>query len=225
MSVTRGFSRGVVALAQVRNSMHYPQINEVRAYWEGLRCGQTVPLRADVDPRGIEGALEHAFILERIAPRIARFRVAGAHLNDLMGMEVRGMPLTSIFAPATRVEMAPLIEQVFLTPAVAEFDLRGEPGAGRPALVGSLVILPLRSDLGDVSRALGCLVTRGPIGHAPRRFDVTGRRLVPLGHDMAMPAASYPIDRQPGLAEAPEPFAARPAGARSVPHLRLVKSD
>ncbi|MEM9129958.1 MAG: hypothetical protein AAGA97_09595, partial [Pseudomonadota bacterium] len=39
-------------------------------------------------------------------------------------------------------------------------------------LQGTMVILPLRSDLGDISRALGCLVTSGEIGEGPRRFKI-----------------------------------------------------
>ena len=59
-----------------------------------------MPRRAEIDPRGIENALEYAFILERIAPGMARIRLAGIHLSDLMGMEVRGMPLTSFIDAA-----------------------------------------------------------------------------------------------------------------------------
>ena len=66
---------------------------------------RAVPMRSDVDPRGIERSLEHAFILERIAPQMARFRLAGMHLTDLMGMEVRGMPTTALFAPAARAAL------------------------------------------------------------------------------------------------------------------------
>ena len=44
----------------------------------------------------------------------------------------------------------------------------------------TLVMLPLRSDLGDVSRALGCLVTRGVSGRAPRRFEIMSCRATPV---------------------------------------------
>lgn len=35
-----------------------------------------------------------------------------------------------------------------------------------------MLLLPLRSDLGDVTRALGCLIAEGEIGQGPRRFDL-----------------------------------------------------
>ena len=37
-----------------------------------------------------------------MAPSVARFRLAGAHLSELMGMEVRGMPMTALFLPDAR---------------------------------------------------------------------------------------------------------------------------
>ena len=42
------------------------------------------------------------------------------------------------------------------------------------------MLLPLKSDLGDVSRILGCMVSKGDLAEAPRRFklaDSTLRRL------------------------------------------------
>ncbi|GGH47640.1 PAS domain-containing protein [Frigidibacter albus] len=209
---------------------------EMRGYWEGLRGGRGVPLRSAVDPRGIERALEHAFILERIAPSIARFRLAGMHLSDLMGMEVRGMPLTSFFTPKARPLVAAVLEAVFQGPEIAELTLAGEGGFGKPALQAKLLILPLKSDLGDVTRALGCLVADGQIGRAPRRFDViadsrtkvaTGSVAAPepaLGSGFSEAARAF----QPAPAPIGAPSEARretatPEERRAM--MRLVRSD
>ncbi len=73
----------------------FAMLAEVRAYWEGLRVAGDLPRRDQIDPRGIAGALENTFLLERVAPGIARFRLAGMQLHDLMGMDVRGMPLSA----------------------------------------------------------------------------------------------------------------------------------
>jgi len=155
-------------------------ISQLETYWHGIRAGRVVPSRADVDPRGIDNALEYAFILERIAPGMARFRLAGMHLSDLMGMEVRGMPLTTFFSPDARREVSDALEHVFEEPAIARFRLLGERGIGKPQNEASLVILPLKSDLGDISRALGALVYEGEIGRTPRRFSVTEMQIEPL---------------------------------------------
>ena len=210
--------------------MRFPLIAEVQAYWEGLRAGRQLPLRSEVDPRGIERALEYAFVLERIAPQVARFRLAGMHLNDLMGMEVRGMPLTSFFLPQTRDRVGGIVEQVFQGPAIADLSLTAEGGPGKPALDARLLVLPLKSDLGDVSRALGCLISDGQIGRAPRRFDLAEARITTVepGRPTQTARAGLP-QRASGLAEAAAPFRAASAPAphagRSRAHLRLVKSE
>lgn len=168
------------------------------AYWQGLCRGHAVPRRSEIDPRRISGLLSNAFIVERIAPGVTRLRIAGMHLNDLMGMEVRGMPLSSFIAPAARAAFALSLVDLFERPARLDIDLHSRPGLGRPDLTGRMILLPLRSDLGDISRALGCLVTQGEIGRASRRFEVEATRVLPVGT----------------VAAAAKPFAALPGGLR-----------
>lgn len=208
--------------------MRFSCISDVRAYWEALRDGRVAPYRSELDPRGIERALEYAFVLERIAPRVARFRLAGMHLTDLMGMEVRGMPFTALFAPEARDEIGRILDAVFSGPRTAEITIAAAGGFGRPALDGRLLLLPLRSDLGDMSRVLGCLMAEGPIGRAPRRFDIVESLISPI------PAHVPGVPRRPrltalpmtGFAEAPATFdGAAPDAIRRRGHLRLVVSD
>lgn len=218
----------VVPFGRGREAEGFRATGEVRAYWEALRDGRAAPCRSEVDPRGIERVLEHAFILERIAPQVARFRLAGMHLNDFLGMEVRGMPFCALFTAAARAEVGMILDSVFSGPRTAELAISGESGIGRPALEGRIVLLPLRSDLGDISRALGCLVAEGAIGRTPRRFDLCGSLTRPI--EATAPGCSRPATVRPaspvpprGCAEPAAPFAgaaARPAGTR--PHLRLV---
>ncbi|MBW6506829.1 MAG: PAS domain-containing protein [Rhodobacteraceae bacterium] len=227
----------IVALTQAEAGMRYQSLAVVRAYWEALRKGRQVPSRAEVDPRGIELALEHAFIAERIAPGTARFRLAGMHLNDLMGMEVRGMPLSSFFAPVARKRFSEVVEAVFQGPEVAEVTLQAEAGIGKPPLTARLLILPLKSDLGDINRALGCLVSEGQIGRSPRRFTITSVQMsrITAGKPVA-PGEVQPVDplrplpephRQPGLAEPARGFAHAPTGTPEARRaaFRIVKDD
>jgi hypothetical protein len=193
-------------------------IAELHAYWEALRNGRAVPLRAEIDPRGIERALEYAFILERLAPQVARFRLAGMHLSDLMGMEVRGMPVTAFFAPAGRAAAARALEEVFVRPAIAELTLSADSGLGRPPLGARMILLPLQSDLGDVSRAIGCLVADGAVGRAPRRFEIARATVTPVEAGKPVPGPRHLAIS--GFAEPPAPFAEPGRG-----HLRLIKSD
>jgi hypothetical protein len=147
-------------------------LREVEAYWELLRDGRLVPDRSEVDPRGFPGALAQSFLLERIAPGLARIRVTGRHLCDLMGIDMQGLPLTSLFVPEARLAIIEVLSAVFEEPAVARARLSSAGGIGRRALDARLLILPLRDDQGDVTRAIGCLVADGPIGRTPRRFVV-----------------------------------------------------
>lgn len=225
----------VIPMTGARRDLRASVVAEVLGYWEALRAGRQVPLRSEVDPRGIERALEYAFVLERIGPSISRFRLAGMHCTDLMGMEVRGMPATTFFTPAWRQKFAQILEGVFEGPEMADLTLVSEGGYGRPELKARMIILPLKSDFGDVSRALGCLVSDGPIGRAPRRFDLVEARILKVvaGQPLSMPMSRPIPDPLPELAEAPKPFIA--AGEEPAPrpeppktrggHLRLVKTD
>ncbi len=208
----------------------YAALQEVRAYWEGLRVAGHLPDRASIDPRGMNRALEHVFLIERIAPGVARFRLAGMHLTVLMGMEVRGMPLTALLEPAARDAAQDLVEAVFAGPATVELSLEAERGLGRPALEGRMLLLPVIGDDGVCDRALGCLVTLGNIGRSPRRFAIARQRTdAVLPHAPALtPAAIVRPAMQPGFADAARPFNAPKAetsATRQRSHLRLVKSD
>ena len=232
-------AQNVIAMSNYQPDTGYTAISQVEAYWEALRGERLMPKRAEINPRGIEQALEYAFIVERIAPGIARLRIAGSHLSDLMGMEVRGMPLTSLFAPGVRRQISDTLEEVFETPAVVHLRLTSEAGSGRPPVEGRMVLLPLKSDLGDVSRILGCLVSHGELGYTPRRFDIQQSQLRPIvpgkGQTAPKPVA------EPAPAKAPLPpisslqrgFAEKPQGfeppaepeKKRPPYLRLIKSD
>lgn len=147
---------------------------QVRAYWQGLRQGTALPTRDKIDPRGIAEALESTFLLERIAPGVARFRIAGLHLHDLIGLDVRGMPLSTLFDPASRKRLSDGVEAVFTTPVILEMWLEAERGLGRPHLEGRMLLLPLSDAQGQTSLALGCLAMAGGMGRAPRRFAMMG---------------------------------------------------
>lgn len=231
MDKTHQRKHNVVSMSDYMPQTGYAAISQVEAYWHALRGNQLVPRRSEIDPRGLDGALEYAFVLERIATGIARLRVAGSHLNDLMGMEVRGMPLTTFFAPTQRRMIADTLEEMFQTPAVALLNLSAPAAPARPALEARLLLLPLKSDLNDISRALGCFVAKGDIGAGPRRFDITGHTFTPLipgntvrtDTETSVPSPSEQMPNNSGFAENNVAFD-RPNSKRP-PYLRLVKSD
>ena len=216
---------GCARIRKVEGIMRFVHISEVKDYWEALRGGRDLPYRSEIDPRGIERALEFAFVLERVAPQVARFRLAGMHLSDLMGMEVRGMPLTSFFTPKARQEVSDILQTVFSGPKTADFTLKAEPGFGKPEMQARMIILPLKSDLGDVSRALGCLMAEGPIGRAPRRFDLVNCTASPIAVSDRKGFRSTRHAAPQGFSEPAAAFGGpAPTAIRSRGHLKLVIS-
>lgn len=208
----------------------FAMLAEVRAYWEGLRVAGDVPRRDQIDPRGIAGALENTFLLERVAPGTARFRLAGMQLHDLMGMDVRGMPLTALIEPQARAQLTEQLEGVFAGPGTLEVRLEAERGLGRPALEGRMLILPLTGSRGAVDLALGCLAIHGALGRAPRRFAIAGMSAETIeyragqsrgGDDFRRAPAVAPM---PGFADMPMAFTPVPRPPRGKPNLRLVHS-
>ncbi|HEY9039127.1 MAG TPA: PAS domain-containing protein [Roseovarius sp.] len=208
-------------------TQHSAAMADFIAYWQSLRRGSDLPRRSDVDPRGIESLLAYAFIAERIAPGLARLRIAGSHLTDLMGMEVRGMPVSAFITPAYRNLLSEQLVRVFDQPAMLRLSLGSE---GTPRLAGEMLILPLRSDLGDISRALGCLVTEGNIGRGPRRLDILHAQTTPL--EGAVPRVDATGTRAGSAAPRILPIQGKPIDGADAepphqkgerPYLRLVK--
>ena len=201
----------------------YTVLTQVQAYWESLRGEQILPTRSQIDPSGLDPALHNAFILERIKPGVARLRVAGSHLNDLMGMEVRGMAITSFIQIQARQRFNIMMEELFETPAIGMLDLVNSAGP----IDARMLLLPLKSDMGDTSRVLGCLITKGTPRHSPCRFDVRTAKITALRSGIA----SHPVNTsrhaiRPVQGFAEKPFVFDGASKRSRPaYLRLVDPD
>lgn len=102
------------------------------------------------------------------------------------------MPLCTFLHPSSRGRLSDVLETVFRAPQLAELWLSAPAEYGRPAMSGRMLLMPLRSDLGDVTRALGCLIAEGEIGNAPRRFNMTDDRVMPVfdGAETVSPSPS-----------------------------------
>ena len=209
----------VIQLDRFLDGVSLSPIRQIEAYWTALREDGGIPMRSQIDPRGMSDTLEFTFILERIAPGMARFRIAGQHLCGLAGMEVRGMPLTAFFTPVSRPEIAATRGHVVDTPAGAELDLRGEVArTGAPSTSARMLMMPLKSDFGRVDRILGALMStegRRPT-RAPIRFEVASvqlRELDGMPADTSGPKTPNGFDPSkvpPGFGEATEEFATAP---------------
>lgn len=184
-----------------------PILHSLERYWHSLRHAKRLPARTDIAPSKIDQALPHAFILQRVAPGTARFRVAGQRLYDLLKMDARGMPLGTLFLPEARAQAQQLLEAAFAGPAIVSIPLVSPGSLLRSSLNGTMLLLPLRDRANDATRMLGALVTDQDGGARPRRFLIPqGARIrhEPVGVGLA---AAQLIPRTP----AKRPDAERPA--------------
>lgn len=186
----------VIDLVERRATAADPVLNLVEAYWDGLRAGRLAPSRAEISPRGLTEVLSKCFILERIAPGFARFRVFGRHVGDLMGGDLRNMPISALFFAEDRDVLEEVLLTLFDGPAAARLAIESPPGFGRDRLSCRMTLLPLRDDLGHMTRALGAISVSGTIGRAPRRLAITAKTMIDLEKSVALGIPSRP-DRRP----------------------------
>ncbi len=181
----------------------------LKSYWERLRAGRIAPYRAEIDPRQFEGALENMFIIERLAPDNMRIRLAGMKICEMIGMEVRGMQPGFLIDEVDRLRFERLLGVVMGEPAVVELQLEARSRLG--PYHASMLLMPLRSDLGDINRVLGCTSGEGDRFTAPLAFSITDVAVTPI--EPAQGAETR--QALPGFAEEQAAFAG-PEGPKLV---------
>lgn len=218
-----------------KDGIVHAQTRELLSYWQELRRGQLVPFRSQIDPRHMRCDIGNLFILESLPGGAQRFRVAGSRIIDMFGMELRGLPARTIMASGAREELRALITATLEEPGIGYARLRSEThGHG----LWEMLLLPLRSDDGNVDRAIGFMFQLAGGGSldalVPLRL-IFERRSV---ERIAEPASAAP----PGLAEEQSPFdgpdlpdgprrltalegGGGTAGPRRRPKLRIISKD
>lgn len=188
-------------------------LQRLEDYWRLLRHARQLPARSDIAPDELDHVLPHTFILQRVAPGTARFRVAGQRLHELLKMDARGLPLTTLFAPDTRPQLQQIVETAFAGPAIVELPLQSEPSRFRASINGRMLLLPMRDQHEQTSRILGAIVTDPVTGNRPQRFIIPQDQ--PMRQEsLGLRLATVQPLRQPARPEK-RPDAERPA-------LRLV---
>ena len=212
----------ILSLIRKRPVTPTPALDKIERYWNVVRGNRLVPSRVEIDPRGLEGALGHTFILERITGGLARFRIAGSQISEITGLELRQMPVSALFSANSRDILSEALIAVFEDPACIKLRIESRGGFGRETLTGEMMLLPLRSDTGQIDRVLGGISLNGKIGRTPRRLDILGQsRQTLVGY--AGPEETNAFTNPPLHAERP-PLGAAPgnfARRRSDPQPRL----
>jgi hypothetical protein len=162
----------IITLSQKHPLRGQSMLTQLETYWRDLRGARQLPRRTSIDPTRIDAALPYAFILERVAQGVARIRVSGQKVNELIGSDGRGMTLATLFGTGSGSVLAEYLEELFDTPAIVELPLLSPRSLIRPKLTGRLIMLPLEGADGRATRALGAMLIDGAQGRSPRRFDI-----------------------------------------------------
>lgn len=181
--------------------MVFDGLAQIRAYWEGLRLKGALPRRAMIDPRGLSGVLDRVFLAERIGQGLAQIRIAGSGLTDFAGDDLRGLPLSCLFAADSRPMLAQTVERVFAEPALAELDLGSDRGAVGKT-IARLILLPLAEE--DGARTLLGAISFADTARGPCKFQLLARReervapprVIPLHPAFAPEESGTPLRRR-----------------------------
>lgn len=203
-----------------------PQVELVLAYWQRLRGGRAAPKRAELDPARLTPVAPRTLLAERIAPGNGRIRVAGQVFDDLMGMEVRGMPLSAFIVPQDRATFAQALERTFeggvdtrLLLLSRAGDGDGDDAANRAGIGAQRAAQPAD----DIDRAHAACNLTG----AARVPDLGAQMLLlPLVNGRNGAAAVLGCLTLPGPAlQAPRRFRLLSVTHRTVPPLRPAASQ
>ena len=190
-------------------------LSSLKSYWERLRAGRIAPYRAEIDPRQFETALENMFIVERIAPDNMRIRLAGMNICEMMGMEVRGMQPGFLIDELDRLRFERLLNVVMAEPSVVELKISADGRSGRYR--ATMLLMPLRSDFGEINRVLGCISGQGEVYAPPLAFRIDDVAVTPIEPSQS----SDSLRALPGFAEEQASFDAGP----SAPKLRSIEGN
>lgn len=173
-------------------------------YWDRLRGERPAPRRSEVDPSAFQSSLEHMFILEDVTNGPVRFRLTGSAVGQVMGMELRGMPLRAIFQRGEARRIDDLLRDLLDMPATCDLTVECEHGEG------TMILRPLTDDFGTVNRILGCVVFDSDTPVSMPILSIGAVKFSPM-RDMSAPRAQ-PVAF--GFSEDQAPF--------GHPHLRVI---
>ena len=189
-------------------------LSSLKTYWERLRAGRIAPYRAEIDPRQFETALENMFIIEKLSPDNLRIRLAGMKICEMMGMEVRGMQPGYLIEEADRQRFDRLLNVVMNEPSVVELKLEAQNRAG--PYRATMLLMPLRSDFGEINRVLGCTSGEGELYAPPLAFAIHDVAVTPIEQSQG----AEPKQLLPGFAEEQAGFA-----TPAAPKLRSIEGN
>lgn len=144
-----------LALGQFLSRFADPRFKAMIGHWLALRQDDAIPRRGAVDPVQFKDSLDMVWLMERHADGHYRYRLAGETITAIHGGIRRGSDTASLFSPPALDMFRPRWEAVLdggqLVRAEGVVVLAGGDQVSRV----ERLMLPLRSDDGDVSVILG----------------------------------------------------------------------
>ena len=187
-------------------------LSQLEAYWRTIALPGQIPYRHDVEPKAIGPCLSHVYLATVVAPGLARIRFAGQELSNIFGMDPRGMPMSALYDLTGRRRLSQEIERICETPTIVELPIQTNQGFMRRPMLGRMSMLPLKDEMGQVSRFMGAIVFDG--------------RLTPRGSTQISVETNKPFRIEPIPEARRQPIPARPGrrqdDAAPQSHLSLV---
>jgi len=185
------------------------------AYWDKVRGNRATPRRFEIDPGKIAGILPSTFILERLDPDTYRFRLAGTHVCDMFGAELRGTNFLSGWSHSDRTSLMRHLAALTKQGAIETIHMEAAPVA-RASTPFEAILLPLRHTGESIDRVLGALSPLDPpqwLGELP----LSSKRVI--AQELTWPAGIENTTGQKQPTDKPVPV--------MLPgtHARVVRSD
>ena len=183
------------------------------SYWNAVRGERATPRRFEIEPAKIAAILPWTFILERVDADAFRFRLAGTHVCDIFGVELRGTNFLDGWSSQDRQAVVRHLAALTKHGAVLSIYLEAAPVA-RASSQFEALLLPLRHTDDKIDRILGALTPLdNPIwlGELP----ISAKRVI--SHELSWPAGVPAADASERPLQTPVLLPAA--------HTRVVRSD
>jgi hypothetical protein len=207
-------------------------------YWNTVRSGRRAPRRYEIEPAQIVPFLAETLILEQQDDNDCRVRVAGTHVNETLGVNLRGQTFYDLWSEPDQVVLRDNIRTITEHGSVGFFTFSAALGKDEPIAEFEMLLLPLTHLEDRIDRLLGCISVVGSpewLDSAPPvSLDLLSNELIwPDGR----PRPHASLKEMPLFARrefAKSEFAKSEFARREVPslrpnegirHARLVRSD
>lgn len=190
--------------------MKHPVSERLYSYWNSMRGERLAPKRFEIEPSQIANILPDTFILERVNPESARFRLAGTRICEAFAAEFRGLNLFDLFTLADKITLQREFSVIARQGAVGVFEIEGRSQSGRKVDF-ELVVAPLMHTREVIDRYLGSIAPIDPP-------DWLGSEMIPERR-LVSHALIWPDGRPHTLTDAmvrQSPFMPHVRGARLV---------